>query len=361
MDELIPKVGDELTSLGLKRFEYELVMGAKKLVRVYLSAHEKIPPLVRSMASNIKTVGNGETILEIELAHLEISQEPSLPEEELPEPPRLMVDVCMAEEEEIKSGDSIATQNIVQGPPGPRGTKVFSGYVPYRGRVVTELPPLDSHDYLIINRGVYSNVDDKWTLIPLADLTMFYDEDKKDFWMMRPATIDKNFEAFRAFSGIIPIAGDLLIDGAKGRIYLYTEGKWISDKRVSLIGKQGEIGPTGPQGPQGPSGVGYETLMVDKDVSIPDRIRTIFVDAGRGNITLTLPKAKCESHVTPVGTICQSPMVTIVNVSEGNHDKVKIKARSSDRIYPESPTVVTRGKSMTYQSYGGVWYVISQS
>jgi len=357
MDQLITKVREDLISLGLIDFEYELVMtdGTHGMVRIFTTGD--IPPLLKSMASKLLTQQDANykitKVIEVDLSLLRVSHI----DEQLPPPPRLLLDtteptsvtkITDLPEYKESGGPGIPGPQGPPGPPGPqgvRGTSVFSGFVPYQGKVVNELPESGTDNYLVPGQGIYTSTDNKWKLATLTDLTMFYDEDNRDFLMV------KGVNVFPAFAGINLIEGDILIDGAKGRIYLYSGGKWIYDKRVSLIG---------PKGDTGQSGLSYTTIKVDKDSSIPDGIRTVFVDASRGTVTLTLPKAKCESHQTPIGVICDSPMITIVNISQGNHDKVKIKAKSPDKIYNEAPSVITRGKSMTYQSYGGVWYLVCQ-
>ena len=354
MDHLITKVRDDLISLGLVDFEYELVMtdGTNGMVRIFTTGN--VPPLLKSMASKLLTQQDANhssnhritKVIEVDLSHLSLSDT----DEQLPLPPHLLLDTTEQTRvtEVTKIADPVRTVETKPGPPGPpgvRGTNVFSGFVPYQGKVVNDLPEPGTGNYLVPGQGIYTTVDNKWKLATLTDLTMFYDEDKRDFLMVKGLNVSP------AFAGVNLIEGDILIDGAKGRIYLYNGGKWVYDKRVSLIG---------PKGDAGQSGLSYTTIKVDKDGSIPDGIRTVFVDAGRGAVTLTLPKARCDSHQTPIGVICDSPMLTIVNISQGNHDKVKIKAKSPDKIYNETPSVITRGNSMTYQSYGGVWYLVCQ-
>jgi hypothetical protein len=324
MDDLITRVDDELSSYGLHDGTTEILIKKgdhgelQQFVRVYARV---IPPLLLAMSSPPKAV-DGQSMIDIPLQQL-LARE----EEPLPDPPAV--------------NDPVKDMIPV---PGPRGTSVYYIYAPFSGKVYRE-PPTEVKDYcLVYGQGIYEARDGKWVLVDDKDSVMFYDEDTKDFLMVRGKSITP------ALAGLQLIPGDLLMDGAKGRIYLFDGTKWDFDPRASLKGPPGEAGKHAT----------YTSIRVMSDTDIPEGIRTVFANAGKGTISLTLPRVKCSTHETPTWTICESQMVTIVNISPNDRGKIKVRVKTPDKMFEEAPTVITYGKALTYQSYGGVWYLVSQ-
>jgi len=321
MDDLITRVDDELSSYGLHGGTIEILIkkgqgGLQQFVRVYAPT---IPPLLLAMSSPPKVI-DGQTVIDIPLPQL-LERE----EERLPDPP-------------------VIDQPVKESIPGPRGTSVYYIYAPFSGKVYREPPTEVKNCCLVYGQGIYEARDGKWVLVDDKDPVMFYDEDTKDFLMVRGKSITP------ALAGLQLIPGDLLMDGAKGRIYLFDGAKWDFDPRASLKGPPGEAGRQAT----------YTSIRVMTDTDIPEGIRTVFANAGKGTITLTLPRAKCSTHETPTWTICESQMLTIVNISPNDRGKIKVRVKSPDKVFEEAPTVITYGKALTYQSYGGVWYLVSQ-
>jgi hypothetical protein len=316
MNDLTARIRNELAAHGLQSSTFELILTAPDepyAVRVY--TRERVPPTLLAISSKDYRDSSGSAVIEIDLEQLV----PQL----LPDPP------------EVKLVEEV--------PPAPRGTSVYYIYAPYSGKIVRELPNDGLGPYLVYGQGVYESSNGKWVLVDGEDPIIFYDEDNKDFLTVMGKS------TYPSLTGLRLIPGDLLIDGAKGRIYIFDGKGWDYDPRASL---------KGPKGDTGCSVSGYTAIRVTTDTDIPRGIRTVFADAGKGTLTLTLPKSHCLTHETPTWTICESPMVTIVNASSGEKSKIKIKAKAPDKIFGEAPTI-TRGKSATYQSYGGVWYLIS--
>ena len=216
-----------------------------------------------------------------------------------------------------------------------RHQATFYIYCPYYGDVVKELPDKVSDFCLVINDGIYKGIKNKWVKV---DNHIFYDVKGKCF-----VVLDKDNKLIDAIT-FEPVVGDILIDGALGRVYLYDGDGWDYDKRGSLKGEKGE------------PGIPVTTaIMIDDSANLLDGIRTVFANPNNKTITVILPMSKCLMHETPDWTVCNSPMITIVNVS--NKGYVKVLPNNGDAIHRE--ITLNPRNSVTLQSYGGVWYIIS--
>lgn len=205
-----------------------------------------------------------------------------------------------------------------------RHQATFYIYAPYYGLVVSSLPKIPSCDYVLIEHdGIYKNHRQKWIKV---NNEIFYDEENRRF-----VTLDENKGIVDAVT-FTPIPGDIMIDGALGRIYLFDDG-WEYDKRGSLKNINSAL----------------TSIMIDTSTVLTDGINTVFCNP-KSNITVKLPSIKCLMHKTPQWDICASSRITIVNLSNNN---VKITA---DKIFREH--ILTGMKSATYQIHDDVWYLI---
>jgi hypothetical protein len=207
---------------------------------------------------------------------------------------------------------------------GIRHQATFYIYAPYSGVIVSQLPKIPTNDYVLIeNDGIYRNHRQKWIKV---NKEIFYDEENRRFVML-----DSNNKIEDAVT-FTPIPGDIMLDGALGRIYLYDNG-WEYDRRGTLKSSNNSI----------------TSIMIETSTVLTDGIRTVFCNP-KANITVKLPSYKCVTHKTPQWNICMSSMITIVNISNYN---VKVIA---DKIFKES--VITAMKSATFQIHDDTWYNI---